>query len=137
MLCILTCNERAISLQGLNQYIPPNMSVKFGMIVTRGVECMATTSPPLARERTPALLPAIARLAWWRFKRSWHVLLVTWLGMVTMVMLVCAVPLFSQVAMTAGVRNALNSAPPYEQRITFTLASSQPTTAQIHQAGQS
>src|SRR5258708_7786626 len=107
------------------------------MIVTRGVESMATASPPLARQRTPALLPAIARLAWWRFKRMWHVLLVTWLGMVTMVMLVCAVPLFSQVAMTAGVRNAFNSAPPYEQRITFTLASSQPTTEQIQQAGQS
>ena len=57
--------------------------------------------------------------------------------MLTMVMLVCAVPLFSQVAMTAGVRNALNSAPPYDQRITFTLASSQPTTAQIQQAEQS
>jgi ABC-type antimicrobial peptide transport system permease subunit len=98
---------------------------------------MATTSPQLARQRTPALLPAIARLAWWRFKRMWLVLLVTWLGMLTMVMLVCAVPLFSQVAMTAGVRNALNSAPPYDQRITFTLASSQPTTAQIQQAEQS
>jgi predicted PurR-regulated permease PerM len=98
---------------------------------------MATTSPQLARQHTPALLPAIARLAWWRFKRMWLVLLVTWLGMLTMVMLVCAVPLFSQVAMTAGVRNALNSAPPYDQRITFTLASAQPTTVQIHQAEQS
>ena len=94
-------------------------------------------SLPLARQRTLALLPAIVKLAWWRLKQMWHVLLVTWLGMLTMVMLVCAVPLFSQVAMTAGVRNALNSAPPYEQRITFTLASSQPTTAQIQQAGQS
>src|SRR5229473_7502453 len=107
------------------------------MIVTRGVESMATTSPQLARQRTPALLPAIVKLAWWRLKQMWHVLLVTWLGMLTMVMLVCAVPLFSQVAMTAGVRNALNSAPPYDQRITFTLASSQPTTAQIQQAEQS
>src|SRR5713101_2845633 len=107
------------------------------MIVTRGVESMATTSPQLARQRTPALLPAIARLAWWRFKRMWLVMLVTWLGMLTMVMLVCAVPLFSRVAMTAGVRNALNNAPPYDQRITFTLASAQPTTAQIQQAEQS
>lgn len=97
---------------------------------------MATASPPLARQGTPALLPAIVKLAWWRFKRMWHVLLVTWLGMLTMVMLVCAVPLFSQVAMTAGVRNILSSAPPYEQRLTFTLASAQPTTAQIQQAGQ-
>jgi ABC-type antimicrobial peptide transport system permease subunit len=97
---------------------------------------MATSSPQLAPKRTLVLLPAIARLAWWRFKRMWLVLLVTWLGMLTMVMLVCAVPLFSQVAMTAGVRNALNSAPPYDQRITFSLASSQPTTAQIQQAEQ-
>src|SRR5258708_33090768 len=94
-------------------------------------------SLPLSRPRTLALLPAIVKVAWWRLKQMWHVLLVTWLGMLTMVMLVCAVPLFSQVAMTAGVRNALNSAPPYEQRLTFTLASSQPTTAQIQQAGQS
>ena len=98
---------------------------------------MATTSPPLARQHTLALLPAIVKLAWWRFKRMWHVLLVTWLGMLTMVMLVCAVPLFSQVAMTAGVRNILNSAPSYEQRLTFTLASAQPTTTQIQQAEQS
>jgi hypothetical protein len=97
---------------------------------------MATTSPTLARQRTPALIPAIVKLAWWRFKRMWHVLLVTWLGMLTMVMLVCAVPLFSQVAMTAGVRNILNSAPAYEQRLTFTLASAQPTPAQIQQANQ-
>src|SRR2546421_1530610 len=97
---------------------------------------MATISPPLARRRTLSLLPAIFKLAWWRFKRMWHVLLVTWLGMLTMVMLVCAVPLFSQVAMTAGVRNALNSAPPSEQRMTFTLASSHPTPTQISQAGQ-
>src|SRR5258708_30806772 len=102
------------------------------MIVTRGVESMATASPPLARQRTPALLPAIARLAWWRFKRMWHVLPVTWLGMVTLVMLVCAVPLFSQVAMKAGVRNAVNRAPPYEQEITLLLASSPPTTERIH-----
>src|SRR5260370_22980241 len=98
------------------------------MIVARGGEYMATASPPLARQRTPALLPAIARLAWWGFKRMWHVVLVTWLGLLTMVMLVDAVPLFSQGAITAGGGNAVNTAPPYEQRITRTLASTQPIT---------
>ena len=97
---------------------------------------MATTIPTLARQGTPKLLPAIVKLAWWRFKQMWHVLLFTWLGMLAMVMLVCAVPLFSQVAMTAGLRNALNSAPAPEQRATFTLASDHPTSAQIQQAGQ-
>ena len=96
---------------------------------------MALTST-LSRQSTPALLPAIVRLAWWRFKQMWHVLLFTWLGMLAMVMLVCAVPLFSQVAMTAGLRNALSSAPPYEQRTTFSLASDHPTSAQIQQAQQ-
>lgn len=97
---------------------------------------MATTTPTLSRQGTFTLLPAIVRLAWWRFKQMWHVLLFTWLGMLAMVMLVCAVPLFSQVAMTAGLRNALGSAPPYEQRTIFTLASDHPTSAQIQQAQQ-
>lgn len=96
---------------------------------------MAVT-PTLSRQSTLALLPAIVRLAWWRFKQMWHVLLFTWLGMLAMVMLVCAVPLFSQVAMTAGLRNGLSSAPPYEQRTTFSLASDHPTTDQIQQAQQ-
>jgi ABC-type lipoprotein release transport system permease subunit len=96
---------------------------------------MAVT-PTLSRQGTLTLLPAIVKLAWWRFKQMWHVLLFTWLGMLAMVMLVCAVPLFSQVAMTAGLRDALNSAPPYEQRATFTLASDHPTSAQIQQAQQ-
>ncbi len=97
---------------------------------------MATTTPTLARQDTPTLLPAIMKLGWWRFKQMWYVLLFTWSGMLAMVMLVCAVPLFSQVAMTAGLRNALSSAPPYEQRATFTLASDHPTSAQIQQAQQ-
>ncbi len=96
---------------------------------------MAVT-PTLSRQSAPALLPAIVRLAWWRFKQMWHVLLFTWLGMLAMVMLVCAVPLFSQVAMTAGLRNELSSAPPYEQRTTFSLASDHPTADQIQQAQQ-
>src|SRR5258708_32819447 len=94
-------------------------------------------SLPLSRQRTLALLPAIVKLAWWRLKQMWHVLLVTWLGMLTMVMLVCAVPLFSQAGMTAGVRDAFNSAPHYAQRITFTLASIQTTRPRIQQAGPS
>lgn len=97
---------------------------------------MATTTPTLSRQGTPALLPTIVKLAWWRFKQMWYMLLFTWLGMLAMVMLVCAVPLFSQVAMTAGLRNALSSAPPYEQRATFTLASDHPTSAQLQQAQQ-
>ncbi|HKV58587.1 MAG TPA: FtsX-like permease family protein [Ktedonobacteraceae bacterium] len=97
---------------------------------------MATTTPTLSRQGTLTLLPAIVKLAWWRFKQMWHVLLFTWLGMLAMVMLVCAVPLFSQVAMTAGLRNELSSAPPYEQHTVFTLASDHPTSAQIQQAQQ-
>jgi uncharacterized membrane protein len=50
---------------------------------------MATTTPTLARQGTPTLLPAIVKLGWWRFKQMRHVLLFTWLGMLSMVMLVC------------------------------------------------
>ena len=48
-------------------------------------------SPPttLARRSTLVLLPAIVRLAWWRLKQMWRPLLVTWLGMISMVVLVC------------------------------------------------
>src|SRR5437588_3342691 len=97
---------------------------------------MASIPSTLSRQRTFQLLPAIVRLARWRLRQMWHVLLVTWLGIVAMVVLACAIPLFSQVAMTSGLRNALSSAPSNEQRLTFSLLNARPTPALISQAGQ-
>ncbi len=57
------------------------------------------------------LVTATATLAFWRLRRMWVMLFVTGLGMVAAVMLVCAVPLYSQVALTAGVRDVLTATP--------------------------
>ncbi len=97
---------------------------------------MASIPSTLSRQRTFQLLPAIVKLARWRLRQMWHVLFVTWLGVVAMVVLACAIPLFSQVAMTSGLRNALSSAPPNEQRLTFSLLNGQPSPTLISQAGQ-
>ncbi len=98
---------------------------------------MASVPSTLSRQRTFQIVPAIVKLARWRLKQMWHVLFVTWLGIVAMVVLACAIPLFSQVAMTAWVRNALAIAPPNEQRLSFSLLNGQPSASLIAQAGQS
>ena len=65
---------------------------------------MASSPSTLARQNGWLLLPAIAKLAHWRFKQMWRFLLVTWLGMLAMVVLACAPPLFSRVAISADLR---------------------------------
>lgn len=52
---------------------------------------------------------AVITLAWWQIRLSWRLLLVVGSGMVAAVLLVCTVPLYSQVALSAGLRDALNS----------------------------
>ena len=42
-------------------------------------------------------------------RQAWGLLLVTGVGMLAAVMLVCTVPLYSKIAMTAGLRDVLNS----------------------------
>src|SRR5690242_6189326 len=65
------------------------------------------------RGRVP-LLPTLT-LAFWRLRQTWRLLLVSGLGIVAAVVLVCAVPLFSQVAMSAGLRAALDRDPQSSQ----------------------
>lgn len=50
-----------------------------------------------------------ATLARWRLRRTWPLLIVTGVGMLAAVMLICCVPLLSQVAMTAGLREVLTA----------------------------
>jgi ABC-type lipoprotein release transport system permease subunit len=66
------------------------------------------------RRRRVPLLPT-ATLAFWRLRQTWRLLLVSGLGIVAAVVLVCAVPLFSQVAMSAGLRAALEHDPQSSQ----------------------
>ncbi len=75
----------------------------------------STSVPPI-----PARLPSRHRknlvfttitLAVWRLRQTWRMLLLTGLGTVAAVMLVCAVPLFSEIALSAGLRGVLQSDP--------------------------
>ncbi|MGO8951682.1 MAG: FtsX-like permease family protein [Ktedonobacterales bacterium] len=65
---------------------------------------------PPSRRRKNLLLPTFT-LALWRLRQTWRMLLLTGLGTIAAVMLVCAVPLFSEIALSAGLRGALSSDP--------------------------
>lgn len=97
---------------------------------------MASPPTTLSRRSTLVLLPAIVRLAWWRLKQMRRALLITWLGMIAMVVLICAVPLFTQVSSTIGLRSALSSIPASQQNLSLNFNSMQPTTGSILQARQ-
>jgi ABC-type lipoprotein release transport system permease subunit len=66
---------------------------------------MASTSTTLKKTNSLLMLPTLIKLAGWRIKNMWRFLFICWLGMLAMVVLVCAVPLFSRVALSAGLRN--------------------------------
>ncbi len=57
------------------------------------------------------IFASTATLALWRVRHMWGMLFITGIGMVAAVMLVCAVPLYSEVALTAGVRDVLTATP--------------------------
>src|SRR5215469_1176132 len=97
---------------------------------------MASPPTTLARRSTLVILPAIVRLAWWRLIQMWRPLFVTWLGMISMVVLICSVPLFTQVSSTAGLRAALTAVPLDQQRISVNFISMHPTSDQVNQAQQ-
>ena len=62
-------------------------------------------TPPRQESRIAATIV----LAWWQLRLTWRLLIVAGFGVVTAVILVCTVPLYSQVAMSAGLRDALNT----------------------------
>jgi putative ABC transport system permease protein len=55
------------------------------------------------------LFPPTVTLALVRLRKTWGLLLITGVGFVAAVMLACAVPLYSDVSMTAGLRGALSA----------------------------
>src|SRR5258707_15234548 len=96
---------------------------------------MASLTSTLARQNGWLQLPAIAKLARWRFKRMWRFLLVTWLGMLAMAVLPCAPPLFSRGAIRADLRPVAANSP--DGRSIIVLATNlSPTSKQIQQAEQ-
>ena len=54
---------------------------------------------------------SVLTLASWRLRRIWFLLLITTLGIIAAVVIACAVPLFSTITTTAGLRSTLRSQP--------------------------
>ena len=61
--------------------------------------------------RRRSLVPSSVTLAFWRLRQAWGLLFLTAIGMIAAVTLVCAVPLYSQIAATAGLRGILSTPP--------------------------
>ncbi|MGH2509854.1 MAG: hypothetical protein ACRDHZ_20945, partial [Ktedonobacteraceae bacterium] len=66
----------------------------------------STQRPP--RQGGLSQISATVTLALWQLRLTWRLLLVSGAGVVAAVILVCTVPLYSQVAMSAGLRDVLN-----------------------------
>ena len=64
-------------------------------------------STKIDRQSSGAAFPPTFTLALWQLRQTWGLLLVIGAGVVAAVMLVCAVPLYAQVAMSAGLRGVL------------------------------
>lgn len=93
---------------------------------------MARSIQKLPRQGGFGRATAAATLAWWQFRLTWRLLLVVGAGMAAAVVLLCTVPLYSQVALSAGLRDALNT--PGDSSVTVhSLAHliSQPVTEKI------
>ena len=54
-------------------------------------------------------MPGVVTLARWRVRQTWRLLLITGLGIVAAVMLVCAVPLYSDVSQSIGLRGVIST----------------------------
>ncbi len=63
------------------------------------------------RRGTRFSVSPIMTLGFWRLRQTWFLLLVTTIGMIAAVIIVCAVPLFSDVMTTAGLHNTLRQDP--------------------------
>lgn len=70
---------------------------------------MERVTQTLAPDTNQVLIPASVTLAFQRMRQTWRMLCLAGLGMLASVVVVCAVPLYAQVAMTAGLRASLAS----------------------------
>lgn len=77
----------------------------------------AIQAPP--HPKPTAVVPSVVTLAFWRLRQTWRLLLITGAGFLAAVVMLCSVPLFSQVALTAGLRDLL-SASADDGQIAFT-----------------
>ncbi len=70
-----------------------------------------TQTPPSARSPHWVTLASMVTLARWRVRRTWGLLLLAGIGIIAAVALVCTVPVYSEVAQTAGLRGMLTATP--------------------------
>ncbi len=70
---------------------------------------MAPSSERPLRQSDEHRLTATLTLAWWQLRLTWRLLLVATSGVLAAVILVCTVPLYSQVALSAGLRDTLKT----------------------------
>ncbi|HXR65794.1 MAG TPA: hypothetical protein VN729_07720, partial [Ktedonobacteraceae bacterium] len=79
-----------------------------------------TTRPPERRKppgrrwgRRESSAPAFAMtvLALWQLRQTWRLLVVVGAGLLAAVVVVCAIPLYAQIAESAGLRHTLESDP--------------------------
>lgn len=62
-----------------------------------------------ARRQRRGRIPGVITLAGWRVRETWRLLLITALGCLVVVTLVSSVPLYSDVSMSAGLRDVLST----------------------------
>ncbi|MGH2478436.1 MAG: hypothetical protein ACRDHW_02105, partial [Ktedonobacteraceae bacterium] len=93
---------------------------------------MARSTPGLG-QRGIHFLTSTATLATWRWRQQWFLLLVTGVGMVAAIMLVCSIPLFSAIMLTAGLRGTA-SATPQSSQISVTAPVAGLSTQGVQQA---
>lgn len=72
---------------------------------------MHEATEPRRSRGTHFSVSSIMTLVFWRLRQTWFLLLVTTIGMIAAVIIVCAVPLFSDVMATAGLHNTLRQDP--------------------------
>src|ERR1700716_2406626 len=72
---------------------------------------MGRPTHKVPRQGGLASFPSLVTLALWQLRQTWRLLLISGMGIIAAVLLVCAVPLYSQVAISAALRDALNSSP--------------------------
>ncbi len=61
--------------------------------------------------RNRFLTPTVMTLAIWQLRRTWFLLLFITLGTIAAIVIVCAIPLLSNVMTTAGLRSTLKATP--------------------------
>ncbi len=91
---------------------------------------MKYAASALPRRGSRTLIPAFVTLALWRLRQTWRLLLVTGVGILAAVVIVCAVPLFSQVALNAGLRDVL-TATPEDSQLLLQIAPNQWSTTDL------